>query len=222
MSVTSEIENTHEAAVNLIELLKKDRPGLEPRLEAGIIDGLIADVPRLRDEAVGAVDARQAKKAATLGQNEAAAALFERVMAVRGTIKLRRLDPEVAARAGVGRAMKAQSVKSVLDGAEMVVKANELYPDQLRRAGVLPADIDAINVLRARLASADWAQETQKLTSKEKTAARNAAHRRVRDAIAAIVGAAGLHFVGDSARLALYRALLPKAPVAKKPAVPRA
>ena len=81
------------------------------------------------------------------------------------------------------------------------------------------ADVERLFALRAQLATADSVQEDTKLTAKELTAARNAAHKRVKDAIAAIVGAAELAFVEDPARVARYRALVPtKSAVKKAPA----
>jgi len=52
--------------------------------------------------------------------------------------------------------------------------------------------------------------------------ARNAAHKRVKDAIAAIVGAAELAFVDDPARVAAYQALIPTRAAARKSPAPQA
>ena len=220
MSISSEIEATRRSGEQVVELLKSDRFKIEPRVAAGLIDGLIADLPLLRDIAVWVADARQAKKAATKGTTNAAELLLALVMAGRTTIKLNKLDAEVCARAGVGKSMNIKVVKSVLDGAEMMVQAYAQFPDQLRIAGVLPADIERIQALRAQLTTVDVAQEGAKLSSKEKTAARNEAHRRVKAAIAAIVGAAGLAFVDNADRLALYQAVIPVKSAKKKDPAP--
>ncbi len=220
MSVISEMENARRFGEQVIELLKSDRTKIEPRVGAGLIDGLIADLPMLRDSAVGATDARLAKKAATKGQTNAAELLYNLVMAGRAAIKYNKLDAEVCTRAGVGKTMNLKVVKSVLDGAEMMAQAYTQFPDPLRRAGLLPADIEQIQALRAQLTSVDVAQEAAKLTSKEKTRARNEAHLRVKAAIAAIVGAAELAFVHKPERLALYRALVPTRSAAKKAPAP--
>ena len=220
MSVISEIENSRRFGEQVVELLKADRPKIEPRVGSGLIDGLVADLPLLRDIAVWVTDARQAKKAATKGQTNAAELLFTLVMAGRAAIKFKKLDAEVCTRAGVGKTMSLKVVKSVLDGAEMMVQAYAQFPDQLRGAGILPADIDQLQALRAQLTTIDVAQETAKLTSKEKTRLRNEAHKRVKDSIASIVGAAELAFVNKPERLALYRALVPSRSSAKKSPAP--
>lgn len=220
MSVVSEIENTRRFGEQVIELLKADRPKIEPRVGAGLIDGLVADLPYLRDVAVWVTDARQAKNAATKGQTNAAEMLFNLVMAGRAAIKFKKLDAEVGTRAGVGKSMNLRVVKSVLDGAEMMIQAYAQFPDQLRYAGILPADIDQLQALRAQLTTVDVAQEAAKLTSKEKTRLRNEAHKRVKAAIASIVGAAELAFVYKPERRALYRALVPSKPSSKKSPAP--
>jgi len=220
MSVISEMENSRRKGEEAVELVKVDRPKIEPRLPAGTIDGLIANLPILRDSAVGATDARQAKKAATKGQTNAAELLYNLVMAGRAAIKYNKLDAEVCTRAGVGKTMNLKVVKSVLDGAEMMSQAYTQFPDHLRRAGLLPSDLEQIQALRAQLTSVDVAQEAAKLTAKEKTKARNEAHLRVKTAIAAIVGAAELAFVHKPERLALYRALIPTRSSAKKAPAP--
>ncbi len=222
MPLSAEFENTHRLSEMLTELLKKDRGRLEPRVGAGIIDGFLSDHPLLRESSLDALDARRKKQTATLEQDVAARKLSGRVMAVRDAIKRGRLDREIASRAGVGRPLDAKIVKSVLDGARAVVEAYAQFPDQLRAVGVLPADLDQIRALAAALSSVDSVQEQAKLTSMEKTKLRNAALKRVKAAISTIVGAAGLQFVDDPDRLALYEAILPTAKKSPKPAAPQA
>jgi hypothetical protein len=218
MSVSSEIEVTRSFGEQLKALIKSDRAKLDPRVPPGCIDGMIADLPLLRSDALDAVDARQARLAATKGQGNAASVLYELVMAARFSCKLSKLDSEVLSRMGVGKPMQTKVVKSVLQGAQLVVQAYAQFPDQMRLAGLLPADMDRIQALTAQLTTADDVQEATKLTSKEKTAARNAAHKRVKNAIATIIGAADLAFLDNPERRALYRALLPTKRSAGKPA----
>ena len=221
MTLSIEFENAYRSGEQLSELLKKDRPRIEPRVGAGIIDGMFADMPVLRESTLDARDARRAKKTATLGQDAAALSLFARVMAARVALKRGKLDKEVLARAGVGKSITVKVVASVLDGARAILEAYAAFPDLLRSVGVLPSDIEQIRTLAASLETVDAAQEHTKVTSKEKTATRNAALKRVKDAISIIVGAAGLQFVDDPGRLALYEAILPSKKSAR-PAAPKA
>ena len=86
---------------------------------------------------------------------------------------------------------------------------------------MLPADIELISTLRTRLAFENETQETQKVTAKDKTAARNAAHQRIEDAIGRIQAAAELAFLDKPERLERYRTLIPSKSSAKNPHSPR-
>jgi len=222
MPTNVEFENTHRSSEQLDGLLKKDRGKLEPRLPAGTIDGFLADYPSIRVSSLDALGARRAKKTATMGQDEAARRLSARVMAGRGAIKGGKLDKEIQNRAGVGRPMKPKTVKSVLDGAQALIEAYTQFPNELRGVGILPADIEQIQALAAALSTQDSTQEQAKLTSLEMTRQRNAALKRVKDAISLIVGAAGMQFVDDPDRLALYQAVLPSTKKSARPAAPQA
>lgn len=216
MSLGREIQADYQKGLQLQTLVERDRARLEMRLGAGALEGLDADLALLQDESSEAVVSRQFKKAATLSQQDAAGRLLALVMAVRTALKLRKVDAVVLTRAGVGKRLDVRLVRTVLEGARLVVEAYAEHPDVLRGAGVLPGDIAELASLSARLASVDTAQEESKVTAKRKTAARDAAHRRVKDAVAAIVGAAELAFVHDPERLAMYRALLPRRIAARK------
>ncbi|PKN47281.1 MAG: hypothetical protein CVU59_03430 [Deltaproteobacteria bacterium HGW-Deltaproteobacteria-17] len=222
MPSSVEFENHYRSSEKLVELLKKDRGKLEPRVGAGIIDGFHSDYPLLRLTALDALGARRAKKTATLGQDEAAQRLAGRVMAGRGAIKGGKLNKEIQTRAGVGRPMNTKTVKTVLDGAQALVEAYTQFPNELRSVGILPADIEQIQALSAALSTKDSMQEQAKLTSMELTRQRNAALKRVKDAISVIIGAAGMQFVDDPDRLALYQAILPTTKNSAKPAAPKA
>jgi hypothetical protein len=221
MALGREISADHSKGLQLQTLIERDRARLEARLGAGVLDGLDADLALLWEDSAKTASSRQLQKAATSGQLDAAERLLAVVMAVRTALKLGKVDAVVLTRVGVGKKLDARIVRTVLEGARLVVEAYAEHPDVLRRAGVLPGDIAELEALSARLAAVDTAQEGSKVTSKQKTAARDAAHRRVKDAIAAIVGAAELAFVYDPERLALYRALLPKRIRARKASTPK-
>lgn len=221
MSTNAVIENTVVLATRMDPLLKKDRSKLEARLEAGVIDGYQADLAITKAESTGAVVARQSKKAATSSQADQIARLSLLVQAVRNGCKQKRLPKEILDDVGVGKAM-TKSVKSVTDAAQLVIKAAEMHVDALRRAGVLPSDIEQISTLRDQLTVTDDVQEHRKTTSKDQTKVRNEAHKRLVTAMAAIIGAAELAFATDPERLEMYRALRPNQASAKKPAAPKA
>lgn len=210
MTRTAKPENVVRSALQLLELAEKDRGELEPRLTAGTLTGLREDTDGLRDEAPGAQAARQLKRAATATQEAAAKTLAALVRGIREACKSARLEADVLRAVGVGRPLQIKVVKSVVDAAEHVEQAYREFPDALRGAGVLPADLERVTALRARLQSADEAQEARKVTSKEKTASRDRAKKRVQVAIGKILAAAELAFLDKPERLAMYRAVRPK------------
>ncbi len=222
MSLISEMENTRRSAEQLVKMSKPDRAKLDPRLQPGVFDGLVADAALLLETAVGAGAARQTRKAATKVQGDAAGRLVALIMAMRSTMKRHKVDGAILTMAGVGKKLNPTVVKSVVEAAEDLARACNAHPDQVRAAGVLPADLERLAALRAQLTTVDLAQEETKVTAREQTAARNAAHKRVKDAIAAIVGAAELAFVDDPARVAAYQALIPTRAAARKAPAPQA
>ena len=202
-------EQARRAGEQIFELLKTDRNAIEPRLSAGTIPGLESDVIVLSDKTATAVSSRAQKRAATKSQTKRAEELKARVMAVRQALDMAHANPAAHKAAGVGRNVSTGVVKSVLAGAQMIVDAYDTYRDDLAGAGILPEDIDIITALATSLKTTDTAQESAKITAKQSTAARRAAQLRVEKAITAIVGAAGLVFVGDSERLSLYQSIIP-------------
>jgi hypothetical protein len=210
MSTRAKPEVVVRSALQLLELAEKDRALLEPRLVAGTLTGLREDTEALRREAPGAQAARQLKKAATATQKSAALALAGLVQGIRAACKSAGLDADVLRAVGVGRRLAATVVKSVVDAAGQVELAYREFPDAMRSAGVLPTDLERLTALRARLQSVDEAQELGKVTSKEKTASRDDAKRRVLAVIGKVLAAAELAFLDQPERLAMYRAVRPK------------
>jgi len=210
MTRTVKPESVVRSALQLLELAERDRALLEPRLAAGTLTGLREVTGVLQDEAPGAQAARQLKKAATATQAAAATKLGALVRGIRAACRSARAEADVLRAVGVGRRLEVTEVKSVVDAAEHVEQAYREFPDALRAAGVLPADVAQVTALRARLLSVDEAQEQGKVTSKEKTAARDHAQKRVLGAIGMVLAAAELAFLDQPERLAMYRAARPR------------
>jgi len=206
------------AGEQVAELLKQDKAKLQPRLEAGVIEGVLEDVRLLSNTMSTAITARVQKKAATQAQNDVAAELASRVMAVRSAVKITGQSAVVRKALGVGRVVSAKSVKSVLAGANMVVEAYAKHADAMRAAGVLPVDVETMTGLANALADADQAQEMKKVASKLSTAERAKVQKRLEGALMKIIAAAGLQFgVTDPERAAQYAALIPAKPKKRKP-----
>lgn len=97
------------------------------------------------------------------------------------------------------------------------LEAAEGSPDEVRGAGIVPADLEGLRSALAALTGVDDDQERKKLEAVLSTAERNATAVRLEEAVARI-GAAGLLVAGaDPARRARYEALLSKPKRARSP-----
>ncbi|MFH2007112.1 MAG: hypothetical protein ABI333_11045 [bacterium] len=211
-------DEARRAAEQGVTLVTKDKTKLEPRVGAGVIDGLAEDAGALSDQVSSTVAARVQKLASTATQNVTAGKLVDRVMAVRSALQKTGADKVVQKKAGVGRTMSSRSVKSALAGADMVIETYTKHPDELRAAGVLPKDVDTIIGLANALRAADAAQEGQKVAAKLSTAERGNVQRRVEAALMRVIAAAELEFVeSDPERVRQYQALIPAKPKKKPP-----
>jgi len=201
------------------QLLKKDKTKLEGRLEPAVIDGITEDTATLSDRASKATTARAQRSAATQKQNVIAKRVCDRVIACRSALQKTAVPKEVLKAAGVGKRITSKSVKTALEAGDMVVEAYAKYPEEMRAAGLLPADMDTIVGLGNALRAADLAQEGQKVVSTTSTAQRKAAQQRLEQGLMKVIAAAELEFVeSDPARVAQYQALIPARPKRKKPA----
>jgi hypothetical protein len=199
-----------------LELAKKDKAKVQPRLEAGILEGLGEDLGHLREGSGNAAVLRAQKVAKTRTQNENVARVVTLVQATRNAAKAAGLGKAVLKAMGVGRKINPGLVKSVRAAAAMVVEAYGTHTAEMRRAGILPEDIDALIGTAGSLEAADSQKEQAKVASWQGTEARKAAQLRVEQAVGLILAAAELALSEDPARLALYRAVVPSAPKGRK------
>ena len=84
------------------ELASAHQAALEPRLPAGTLDGLTADLLKLGADVPGALVTRSTSKTATRSQNEALAQGYSLVTAIRMAVQRRGVASDVRAAYGVG------------------------------------------------------------------------------------------------------------------------
>ncbi len=192
---------------------------LTPRLAAGLVDGLAADLTVHGALVPGALTARQEKKGATATVATVAAGAASRIASIRSAITHAGLSAGARKAWGVGQKVQARVVSSVIAAAELISRRAAAAPEELRAAGILATDVAALSAAAAALGGADRTQESSKLTAKGATAARNAAGRRVLDATRRIATAGQLEFHDDAAVAAEFAALLSAG--AKKQAAPK-
>lgn len=208
MSLKRKPDVTYYAGKSALELAKQDKSILEPRLPAGVIDGLAEDLELLNEFIDEQRTAQVVKKAATRRQEDVAQRLYERIRIIREMVRRARLPKEVQTTLGIGKTMRPTYVREVTTAAALVIAGYRQYTDGLRECGVLPADIQEIEQLRSSLITTDMEQEETKVTAKEKTALRNLALDRVERAIVRLTNAAQLAFIDNPERVQAYRALL--------------
>lgn len=192
-----------------LALALEQRATLEPRLPAGLLDGLAADLDAFEGKRTAAVLASEALRSATRTQDAAARTALDFLTAARGAIA--RNGASAAQRASFGLSLRPTPLKisSVVAALDAFVDGATRFPDVARDCGLLPADADQARALRTALASADAAQETQKQTRKAPTAERVALQRRIEKAVDAISAAGAVAFVLDAAAVQRFRALIP-------------
>lgn len=188
-------------------LFIKYRAELEPRLPAGLGDGLKVDLDEfdgIRAEASSAVGTM---KSATRKQNEVLEEANALLRAARGAISTSGTTKSEQGAFGIATKLVAAKVNSVVAALDSFAKGAAELPDVARRASLLSTDIAALKALREELVAVDQKQEAARSARKEPTRVRVERQRRIEVAIRAIQNAGQLHFVRQPAVAALFQAL---------------
>jgi hypothetical protein len=199
-------------------LANEDRDAIERRLEAGLIDGLSADLDLLEGKRSEASRAVTVLKEATRTQDAIAEEAAALVVAARQAVL--RGGATKAEREAFGLSLRVHttSVPTVVRALDAFAAGATKYPSVARAASVLPEDLDHIAALRAALVSADAAQESTKVARKQPVRERVETQIRVESATSAIVSAGLIAFAGQPLKSAKYNALIPsRAKRAAKP-----
>ncbi len=220
---TWNLEEVIRSGTRLGELSITHRVRLEPRLEAGAIDGFIADHAGLRDAVTGASKSQTIKIAKTQTQDQLAAEGSSLVMTHRDALKaVYPAGSDTLILFGVGKKVLPAKVSTVVTGLETMADAAEKNPELARAAGILPEDVVEMRSVRDALVGTDTDQEKLKGTAKESTATRNARHLRVESAMRKIVGIAGIVFRKEPQIAQAFRDCLPTTPARAKKKAPAA
>lgn len=187
------------------------RIDLEPRLEAGALDHLDADVVELEAEQSGVAVAQADKTSATAHKGDSAEEGFSVSSSMRDAIRRNHLgDEEILKAFGLKAKVVKEKPSTIVSSLQTLLSGAQAHPEALRAAGVLPSDLDAAKSAVAALTAAGTTQATKKLTAKQATAQRAETQRRVESAVSKLIGAAGLAFRGQPAKLQPFEALVPK------------
>jgi hypothetical protein len=198
-----------DIASKALALAEEHREALEPRLAAGVLDHLRANLASLDGARSGATRARSELKGATANQNEAARAGYALVESTRKAIVRVGAKASEKKDFGVGLRIREGGVPQIVAGLDAIVAAAAKYPELTRRAGILPADLEKATARRDALAGADRDQGTKKGTAKSATATRTSTQKSVEGDVDAILAAAEMAFHDEPRTLARFRDLVP-------------
>lgn len=181
---------------------------LEPRLPAGILTDLAANLDLMGIVVPGAKQTRASAKAATKTQAQALASGYQRVTAIRTALKLTQAPADVRKHYGVGTQVNPEVVKSVQTSIKVIVDRAEKYPDEARLHGILKSDIDDLKADSQIITAADTDQEKQRAAAPQSTKARNKALNAVVNATNHIAAAGIIAFAKDESLRKEFEALV--------------
>jgi hypothetical protein len=201
-----------------LALATEKKAELDQRLPAGLRDGLCRDLDDLEGKQSASTLAKESLREATRTQNEAAEAVNHYLVLARGALV--RAAPPGNVRTAFGLSLRPiiKKISSLLAAVDAFLDGAKRFPDAVRAAGLLTADLDRLSALRASLSTADAKQETSKLTKKLPTIDRKQTQLRIEKAVDTIINAGVLAFADQPQVIALFRALVPGKAPAKKPA----
>ena len=197
-----------ETGVSALNLATAHVQALEPRLPAGLLDELSADVQKLGGDVPGAEATREAARAATATQEGTLAQGYALVTAVRAAVLRSGAGKDVRKGYGVGAKTSVKVVKSVKAAISGIVERATAYPEEAASLGILPRDVAALQEDLAAITTADEKQEEQRAGAPQSTKERNRTANRVLEAVDRIVSAGVLEFAKDAEKRAEFEALV--------------
>ncbi|MGV3625927.1 MAG: hypothetical protein ACO1OB_34275 [Archangium sp.] len=198
------------------------RAELEPRLPAGLLDGLKADLDAFDGKRADASNALGTLMTATREQNAVAEEARELLSAARTALLRSRAGAPQRAAFGLKLTVTEKKVSSVVAALDAFADGAAKYPDAARAAGVLPSDVESMKELRAALVAVDQAQETSKSKRKDPVEKRIAAQQRIESAIDSVINAGRMAFVERPDVAGRFKALTPAQPSRSKKTKPPA
>jgi len=185
-----------------------DRPAIEARTGAAMIDGLGTDLVPLADaEAQAAGDLTQ-QKGATGGERATSQDAHDLVIRVRDAAARRApADLEMHRALGVGDGVGPRSTSRVLAALDAIVRLGGTDASGLAPIGVLAADVEEAGRLATLLRGKDSEQRTKMTARASGTDGRTSLRLRVEAAVDAIGSAGQLAFRKDPVKRARFEAL---------------
>jgi hypothetical protein len=191
-------------AYNLAVLYKAE---IEARLP-GTTDALSADLVAFGVVVPGAVQARHESRVATTTQNTVLKQGYERVRAIRQTVRKAGAKKDVQRAYGVGQATSPNMVRHVQAALQQIVDRATGAPDEAAGFGLTATAVAELNTFVSALTDADMTQEKKRAHAPLSTKQRNVTANRILQTTVLIAGAGMLAFADNPLTLANFKALM--------------
>jgi hypothetical protein len=191
-----------------LDLGNAHQAALVPRLPAGTLDGLAADLQKLGADVPSALVTRSTAKTATKSQNEALAQGYSLVTAIRSAVQKRGAAADVRAAYGVGLKTSPTVVKQVAAGITLILNRAAAKPEEAASLGFLQKDFAALAEDLAAITSADGVQEKTRAGAPGATKERNRTANRVLGAVDEIMAAGVMEFAKEAGVRGEFEALV--------------
>ena len=195
------------AGTNAFALATRYKAELDPRLPPGIVANLAADLTTLGASPLPTAEA-VAEAPAPPSLAEAMTVATTLISAIHDAVRGAGAKSEVRKAYGVSGKTASKEGKALIAGGEKIVTQAQADPTQALSLGILPADVIALVQALADLTAAEALARGKSgqgggTTGKE----RQAAERRMREAVARISGAGVLAFATNATVRAEFAAL---------------
>ena len=204
------IEETIQIGKEAQKLSQSKLQELEPRLSAGLLSGLPADITQLESLFTGRPAKTQEVKGLTGTEADIARKGARWVSAVREMVKRRATGTGLPKAVGVGMQVYQANSKSTATALEAVLTAARENPEAIRACGILETDLQKG---QAMLESISGARDTQDIGMKDKkdlTTRKDTLQIRIEKAIEEISTAGYFHFMETEPVLAQrFKDLIP-------------
>jgi hypothetical protein len=197
-----------QRGLKALALAQTHQAALEPRLPAGTLDRLTADLQKLGVDVPGALVTRSNAKTATKSQNEALAQGYLLVTAIRTSVVRRGAAADVRAGYGVGAKTSEKVVKQVAAAISLILKRAGEKPAEAAELGILQKDLVALEEDLAEITAADGAQEGKRAAAPGATKERNRTANRILAAVDFVVGAGVVEFAKEAGVRGAFEALV--------------
>jgi len=170
---------------------------LDPRLPAGLLTGLGADLAAMGVVVPGAAQAHASARLATEERDAAVVRTIACVGAMRQAVRDADAPAEVQHAYGVGKTLDKRRLTVLRGVVGLIFDRLGAHPEDIAAFGFVQADIDALTARKADVEVASTAQQQKRAGAPSTTKERNRTANRILAAVKRIRGAGVLAFATD-------------------------